>query len=77
MNPVILESMIFLPNPVFRKVLPKEYKLFQVADLLCTLKLVELKMNNNMFSKFEEIFFGNMRDLKKNYLKPLKKKEWI
>ena len=75
----ILSSVFnaLLPNPVFRKVLPKEYKLFQVADLLCTLKLVELKMNNNMFSKSEEIFFGNMRDLKKNYLKPLKKKEWI
>ena len=75
----ILSSVFnaLLPNPVFKKVLPKEYKLFQVADLLCTLKLVELKMNNNMFSKSEEIFFGNMRDLKKNYLKPLKKKEWI
>lgn len=75
----ILSSVFnaLLPNPVFRKVLPKEYKLFQVADLLCTLKLVELKMNNNMFSKSEEIFFGNMRDLIKNYLKPLKKKEWI
>lgn len=52
----ILSSVFnaLLPNPVFKKVLPKEYKLFQVADLLCTLKLVELKMNNNMFSKSEE-----------------------
>ncbi len=75
----ILSSVFnaLLPNPVFRKVMPKDYKLFQVADLLCTMKLVELKMNNNLFSKSEEIFFGNMRDLKKNYLRPLKKKEWI
>ena len=49
----------------------------QVADLLCSLKLVSLKMENNMFSKSEMMFFGNLRDLKKNYLKPLQKKEWI
>ena len=27
-----------------RKVLPKDYKLFQAADLICTLKLLETKM---------------------------------
>ena len=66
-----------LPNPIFRKVTPSEYKLFQTADLLCTLTLVKLKLENNMFSKSEKIFFGNIRDLKKNYLKPLSKKEWL
>lgn len=65
-----------LPNPIFRKVMPKDYKLFQVADLLCSLKLIELKLNSNTLSKSEKIFFGNMRDLKKNYLKQLKKKEF-
>ena len=63
-----------LPNPIFRKVMPTEYKLFQAADLLCTLELVKLKLENNMFSKSEKSFFGNIRDLKKNYLKPLSKK---
>ena len=74
----ILSSVFnaLLPNPVFRRVLPKDYKLFQVADLLCTLKLVSLKLENNMFSKSEKIFFGNIRDLKKNYLKQLSRKEW-
>lgn len=66
-----------LPNPIFRKVLPNEYKLFQVADLLCSLALVKLKLDNNLFSKSESIFFGNTRDLQKNYLKPLRKKEWV
>ena len=66
-----------LPNSIFRKVMPNDYKLFQVADLLCSLKLVSLKMENNNFSKSERNFFGNLRDLKKNYLKPLQKKEWI
>lgn len=74
----ILSSVFnaLLPNSVFRKVMPKDYKLFQVADLLCTLKLIELKLNNHIFSKSELVFFGNLRDLRKNYLKPLKKKEW-
>lgn len=65
-----------LPNPIFRKVMPSEYKLFQAADLLCTLQLVKLKLENNLFSKSEKTFFGNIRDLKKNYIKPLEKKKW-
>lgn len=74
----ILSSVFnaLLPNPIFRKVMPSEYKLFQAADLLCTMELVKLKLENNMFSKSEKIFFGNIRDLKKNYLKPLDKKKW-
>ncbi len=66
-----------LPNPIFRKVMPKEYKLFQVADLLCTLELTNLKLESGSFSKSERMFFGNIRDLKKNYLKPISKKEWV
>lgn len=40
----ILSSVFnaLLPNPIFRKVMPSEYKLFQAADLLCTLELVRL-----------------------------------
>ena len=74
----ILSSVFnsMLPNPVFRKVMPSEYKLFQAADLLCTMSLIRLKLENNLFSKSEMAFFGNIRDLKKNYLKPLSKKEW-
>lgn len=65
-----------LPNSIFRKVMPKDYKLFQVADLLCSMELLSLKLEHNLFSKSEKIFFGNIRDLKKNYMKPLRKKEW-
>jgi len=67
---------ILLPNPIFRKVMPADYKLFQAADFICTMQLVKLKLENNLFSKSEMIFFGNKRDLKQNYLNPLKKKEW-
>lgn len=74
----ILSSVFhaLLPNPIFRKVMPTEYKLFQAADLLCTMQLIKLKLENNQFSKSEMMFFGNIRDLKKNYIKPLGKKEW-
>ncbi len=74
----ILSSVFnsLLPNPIFRKVMPREYKLFQIADLLCTMELVKLKLENNLLSKSEMNFFGNTRDLKKNYLKPLAQKEW-
>lgn len=65
-----------LPNPIFRKVMPADYKLFQVADFICTMELLNLKIESNLFSKSEIIFFGNKRDLKQNYLKALKKKEW-
>lgn len=74
----ILSSVFnaLLPNSIFRKVMPSEYKLFQAADLLCTLELIRLKLENNMFSKSEINFFGNIHDLKRNYIKPLRKKEW-
>lgn len=74
-----LLSVVFnalLPNTIFRKVIPRDYKLFQVADFICTMKLVQLKLENNQFSKSEMIFFGSRRDLKQNYLNSLKKKEW-
>lgn len=75
----ILSSIFnsLLPNPVFRKVMPTDYKLFQVADLICTMELIKLKIENNAISNSEKLFFGNIRDLKKNYLKPLEKKKWI
>lgn len=62
---------IMLENVEFRKVYPSNYRLFQVADLVCTLTLTELKMNNKILSKSERNFFNDERTLKKNYLKPL------
>ncbi len=74
----ILSSVFnaLLPNPIFKKVMPSEYKLFQAADFFCTMMLVQLKLKKSLFSKSEMNFFGNIRDLKRNYLKPLLKKEW-
>lgn len=73
----ILSSVFnaLLENVEFRKVTPADYRLFQVADLICTLKLVGLKVDVHALSKSEKYFFGDERTLKKNYLKPLQDKE--
>lgn len=55
----------------FRKVKPVDYKLFQVADLICTTELLEEKA---ALSRSELDFFGSKRDFRKNYLKPIRKK---
>ena len=65
-----------LPRVEFKRVIPSEYRLFQVADLLCSLELIRLKIESSTVSASEMEFFGNLRDLKKNYLKPLSKKLW-
>lgn len=66
----------FLPNAVFKRVMPENYKLFQVADLICTMELIRHKLEIGIFSKSEEQFFGNERDLKRNYIRHIEKKEW-
>lgn len=64
-----------LNNVEFRKVLPSEYRLFQISDMLCTLKLVELKLENKNLSKSEKAFFDyDDRMLKKHYLKVIDSK---
>lgn len=55
----------------FRRVKPVEYKLFQVADLICTTELLEEKVS---FSRSELEFFNNKRDFRKNFLKSIRKK---
>jgi len=65
---------ILFSHAEFRKVRPVDYKLFQVADLICTIELLNLKSEINALSNSEKEFFGTVRDFKKNYQKPLKKK---
>ena len=58
----------------YRKVIPNEYKLFQASDLICTLSLIECKVSNgNNLTHSEKLFFDSYRNLKRNYLKHLKK----
>lgn len=73
----ILSSVFnaLLENVEFRKVMPADYRLFQVADIICTLKLVELKMKNHILSK-SELYFSKMSvHLRRIILNPWRKKK--
>ena len=60
-------NVVFVEN-----VTPDRYRLFQVADLVCTVELLKLKIREAIpFTKSEEHFFPSPRDLKKNVLRPL------
>jgi len=59
-----------------RKVMPSDYRLFQVADLICTLELLEHKIQNQELSNSELLIFHSKRDLKKDFLKGIHKKEF-
>lgn len=60
-----------------RKVLPKDYKLFQAADLICTIQLLALKRKRKELSKSELLIFHNERELNKQFIKPMMKKEFV
>lgn len=60
-----------------RKVLPKDYKLFQAADLICTLELLAKKYEYGELSKSEQILFHNKRELRKTFLHPIQKKRFM
>ncbi len=57
-----------------RKVKPKEYKLLQVADLFCTITLLELKRQKYHFSSSEKAVF-TANTFKKHYLSTIKSKK--
>ena len=55
---------------------PRNYKLFQLADLICTVKLIETKLAQKIpFKDYESKFFGNKRLFIRNILKQVKAKE--
>ena len=55
---------------------PSDYKLFQVADLICTLELINEKLEKSEMSNSEKIMFHTKRDFKKDFYKGLKKKSF-
>ncbi|MBO7453471.1 MAG: DUF3800 domain-containing protein [Clostridiales bacterium] len=59
-----------------RKVLPKEYKLFQAADLICTLALLNAKCQHGELTRSEEIIFHSKRELYRQFIRPIKKKSF-
>ena len=69
---------LFASKTVFvQDVQPEKYRLFQVADVLCTLELLKLKLQTGeRLSRSEFEFFNGLQNLRKNYLKPLVSKEY-
>ncbi len=68
----ILSSVfgIYLMNVQFKKaVMPSKYRLFQIADMICSLELIRLKMSNHLLSKSELHFFGEPRVIRRKYLR--------
>ena len=65
-----------LSNLEIRKVRPVDYKLFQAADLLCTLELLAQKAENKALSRSELAFFHSERELRRTYLKPIQQKRF-
>ena len=57
---------------------PDSYRLFQAADLACTLELVKAKLQaTGKLSESENAFFGGAKSFRKNYLKMLERKRHL
>lgn len=67
----------FSPSIEFKHgVKPSRYRLFQIADLVCTLHLIELRLAHGIpMTRSEMRFFGGPRDFKRNILRKIKPKE--
>jgi hypothetical protein len=63
-----------LKNVVFEVVNPRDYILFQVADYISTLELINIKYETNQVNLSEQFFFGTAANFKKNYYKNISKK---
>ncbi len=69
----VLNSLLY--EVEFRHVQPNEYKLFQVADMICTLELSSHNYDSNKISKSEQNFYHSKKEFNKFYYKTIKKKQ--
>lgn len=65
----------FITNVEFKKAVPADYKLYQAADMLCTLEMLALKYKSNTLSNSELKFFKSAKDLYKSYIRAIQKKK--
>ncbi|MBR5789251.1 MAG: DUF3800 domain-containing protein [Lachnospiraceae bacterium] len=65
-----------LNNYEIRKVRPAEYRLFQAADLVCTLTLLQKRYELNALTRSDMLLFYSKKDLRKDFLKRIKEKEF-
>ena len=60
---------VLFPHINFKRVFPRNYRFFQVADLICTIRLVEEKFQDaKHLSNSEKYFFRNHTVFRKKYL---------
>ena len=59
-----------------RKVRPVDYRLFQAADLICTLTLLQQRYNANRLTRSDMLLFHSRSDLRKDFLKRIKDKDF-
>lgn len=73
---VILNTILntLFTNVSFRNASPKQYKLLQVADFICSMELLNQKRKDNSLTKSEKDFFYKPQELQKNYFKSIIKK---
>lgn len=58
---------------IYRLVSPADYRLFQLADYICTLELTSLKYQTHAETATDRMFFGQWGSFKKSYLKKLRR----
>lgn len=58
-------------NVEFKKAEPQKYRLLQVADFICSIELLRIKMKENRLSSSEKKFFYKPQELKKAFIKPI------
>lgn len=68
---------LLLSNVEFIKSSPLKYRLLQLADYICTIELLALKLSEKRLSKSETAFFYKPQELKKSFIKSIKSKELL
>ena len=58
---------------IYKDARPCDYRLFQLADYICTLELVAMKYQSHDDRPTDRLFFGDWGSFKKNYLKKIRK----
>ncbi len=76
MTVIISVFTALFSNADFKKAAQKDYKMLQVTDLICTAKLTEIKLKTHTLSQSERHLLGDDRSIKKNFLRPVQKKEF-
>lgn len=68
---------LLLSNVEFVNSSPFEYRQLQLADYICTIELLTLKLSEKRLSKSETAFFYRPNELKKTFIRSVKTKELL